>query len=62
RLAHAGTAREVVVRETATGTVLLRHDTGLAAAPAHIPRPEGRDPRTATTSTAAPWYEERISY
>ncbi|MEV4417652.1 hypothetical protein [Catellatospora sp. NPDC049609] len=31
RLAHAGTAGEVVVRETATGTVLLRHDTGLAA-------------------------------
>ncbi|GAA1621812.1 WD40 repeat domain-containing protein [Catellatospora bangladeshensis] len=30
RLAHAGTSGEIVVRDTASGAILMRHDTGLA--------------------------------
>lgn len=30
RLAHAGTSGEIVVRDTVDGSVLMRHDTGLA--------------------------------
>ncbi|MEV0460321.1 WD40 repeat domain-containing protein [Catellatospora methionotrophica] len=41
RLAHAGGAGGIVVRDAATGTVLLCHDTGLAAVNALAFAPDG---------------------
>ncbi len=41
RLAHAGTSGEIVVRDTASGTVLTRHDTGLVTVNALAFAPDG---------------------
>ncbi|BCJ76300.1 hypothetical protein CS0771_58440 [Catellatospora sp. IY07-71] len=41
RLAHAGTDGEIVVRETASGSILARHDTGLVTVNALAFAPDG---------------------
>lgn len=41
RLAHAGPSGQIVVRDTASGAVLARHDTGLAAVNALAFAPDG---------------------